>query len=654
MLCPALSTVVCVFTLPPVAWWPLALVQWIPLIWWAAHATPGVAAAGGALSGCTLGFYLYFGAAVLDLPTYLLASGVLGLAFAVFFATVPVLFRHAGAFAPYALGALWAALELGLAFLKLPFSLALTLSPAPILLQAAALGGTTVVVLLLIAVQCAVVRCALPHRRLVHWRIALSALLVAAALTLLGNAHRPQSIGSVTAAAAQTDLHPFWYVHSEADGHLERLNAERQAIYALIADDNVDVLVWPEVPFARFDLRNPSRPRPEPSIAQLIAGNDLDARGRQFNAVVGLDNEGVARSRHSKSVLLPRLERKYQIGTGPQPHGQLPGRPGSLICFESAFSAPARALGMQGAGFLSIATSDAYAGPSALAALHGAFAVLRAIENRRAVVRAANGGPSMIVDERGVVLHRAAQFETAVIQAPINVIVEATLFARHASLIHLAVVLFGVGAVLASIYIATNADASAAAQRHPPRLAAAGALLVLATAGLTVAQSSNYAARFARAHDRDIRPALGFLNTLDASVSYAQLRSTSRENDLAAAAAALARRFGIAQSAGDVEQRVRAMEKQSVFRVDAKSLIADYGLATTAWNGNRDHSTIPCVAVLNNKSVVLVSRVSGPAVEVFSPSEASYSSVPRAWLTSALAEAPVCVIGRAFPWDLAP
>lgn len=653
MLCPALSTVLCMFTLPPVAWWPLALVQWIPLIWWAAHATPGVAAAGGALSGCALGLYLYFGAAILDVPIYLLASVCLGLAFAVFFAMVPVLFRYAGAFAPYALGALWATLELGLATLRLPFSLALTLSPAPVLLQAAALGGTTLVVLILIAMQSALVRCAMANRQLVHWRIALSTLLVAVTLTVLGHAHRPQGAGTVTVAAAQTDLHPFWYVHAEADGHLDRLHAQRRQLLSQMTGADIDILVWPEVPFARFDLRSPSRPRPTQSVAQLIAGNDLDARGRQFNAVIGLDHEGVARSRHSKSVLLPRLERKYQIGAQPQPHTALPGSPGSLICFESAFSAPARALSMSGAGYLTIATSDAYAGPSALAALHGAFAVLRAIENRRAVVRAANGGPSMIVDERGDVIRRAAQFQTVLLRSRVNVVMEPSMYARHATLIHFAVIVLGIVSLLAGLYSASR-EIGADSARQRAHLAASGLLLILATAGLTVAQSSNYAARFARAHDAAQRPALGFVNTLDAPVSYAQLRSTGRNNDLAAATAALVRRFGIPASASDVQTRLRELQARSVFRVDADALIADYELATTAWNEKRDDSTIPCLAVLNDKSVVLVSRISGSVAEVFSPSEASYSNVPRSWLTSALSGPPVCVIGRALPWDLLP
>lgn len=647
-LCPTFSVALCVLALPPFAWWPLALVQWVPLIWWASQTTSKQAALGGALTGAGLGAYLYFGAAVLDVPTYLAAMFTLALALSIFCALLPRMFRDAGAFAPYALGALWAALELGLALAKLPFSLALTLTGSPALLQAAALGGATLVVALLIAMQCAVARCLLPAVRMRHVRIVLSTLLVASALTILGNAHRPVASGTLEVAAAQTDLHPFFYVHAEADHHLGLISAQRQALYKQVASTQTQLLVWPEVPFARFDLRRPVQSTALPAVAELIAGNDLDVRGRQFNAVIGIDTTGQVKSRHTKSVLLPRLENKYEPGRVPQPHHALPGKPGSLICFESAFAAPARTLSLGGAGILAIATSDAYAGPSGLAAFHGSFAILRAIETRRAVVRAANGGPSMIVDPHGRTLATSAPFTADVITARVDVMTQPSLYARHARLIELAIVALGLTPLLMTLYRGPVAPPRAVRLRVIPT----GLAIAVITACLTMLQISINANTFARAHQRDGPPSLGFIDTLDTTISYAALTSNNRRDDLDAAVAGALKRFGIDQGASDVAERRSSLAAASVFQVDAQRLLRDYGLMTVPWNATRDHSIIPCVAKLNDESVVLMTNMAPTAIEIFTPAEGLYSNVPRQWFTEALRDTPTCIIGRAFPWDL--
>jgi apolipoprotein N-acyltransferase len=80
---------------------------------------------------------------------------------------------------------------------------------------------------------------------------------------------------------------------------------------------------------------------------------------------------------------------------------------GAPICFESTFPDPSRRFAQRGATLLITVTNDAwFIGSSELPA-HFASAVFRAVETRRYVVQAANGGVSGIVDPRGRVMTSA-------------------------------------------------------------------------------------------------------------------------------------------------------------------------------------------------------------------------------------------------------
>jgi len=81
---------------------------------------------------------------------------------------------------------------------------------------------------------------------------------------------------------------------------------------------------------------------------------------------------------------------------------------GTLICWEAVFSGPNRQLCRQGAQFLAYLTSDSWAAFTPELHQHGAIAVLRAVESRRYVVRAATLGPSAIIDPYG---HRTSLAE---------------------------------------------------------------------------------------------------------------------------------------------------------------------------------------------------------------------------------------------------
>ncbi len=74
---------------------------------------------------------------------------------------------------------------------------------------------------------------------------------------------------------------------------------------------------------------------------------------------------------------------------------------GALICYEDCFPQLARKSVSAGADILFVATNDAWYGEEGAAYYHAAHSVLRAVENRRPVIRSGNAGWSGWIDPYG-------------------------------------------------------------------------------------------------------------------------------------------------------------------------------------------------------------------------------------------------------------
>jgi apolipoprotein N-acyltransferase len=72
-----------------------------------------------------------------------------------------------------------------------------------------------------------------------------------------------------------------------------------------------------------------------------------------------------------------------------------------LICYEDCFPKLARKSVSAGADILFVATNDAWYGEEGAAYFHAAHSVLRAVENRRPVIRSGNAGWSGWIDPYG-------------------------------------------------------------------------------------------------------------------------------------------------------------------------------------------------------------------------------------------------------------
>ncbi|AOS43377.1 Apolipoprotein N-acyltransferase [Lacunisphaera limnophila] len=197
-----------------------------------------------------------------------------------------------------------------------------------------------------------------------------------------------------------------------------------------------DFILWPEAvtPWALYQdanvqdwLQQVTRKTGKPllfgSVAAAMPGEDPDS---WHNGAFVVDPVGGLSAKHyTKRKLVPFgeyiplrpvlgwLEKVAPIGGDFTPGLSaaplsLPGTTGRvpvgvLICYEDIFPNLARESVQAGAEVLAVLTNNAWFGEGGAAYQHAAHSVLRAVENRRPVIRVGNGGWSGWIDEYGTI-----------------------------------------------------------------------------------------------------------------------------------------------------------------------------------------------------------------------------------------------------------
>jgi len=103
---------------------------------------------------------------------------------------------------------------------------------------------------------------------------------------------------------------------------------------------------------------------------------------------------------------------------------------GVLICFESIFPEIARRETAAGANLLVSMTNDAWYGRSSAPHHSWAMTVMRAVENKRSLVRAANTGISGFVEPTGTIRTELPMFHSAALAETMVLLTERTVFTR--------------------------------------------------------------------------------------------------------------------------------------------------------------------------------------------------------------------------------
>jgi apolipoprotein N-acyltransferase len=104
---------------------------------------------------------------------------------------------------------------------------------------------------------------------------------------------------------------------------------------------------------------------------------------------------------------------------------------GTVICYEIIFPDLVRQFVKRGATVLTTATNDAWFGRTGAPYQHFSMAVLRAVENRVPIARAANTGVSGFIDDRGRILATTNIFTEAVLTRTLTPGTVGTFYTRY-------------------------------------------------------------------------------------------------------------------------------------------------------------------------------------------------------------------------------
>jgi apolipoprotein N-acyltransferase len=233
-----------------------------------------------------------------------------------------------------------------------------------------------------------------------------------------------------------------------------RRGADRAAQdYAHISDGPV---IWPEVP-APFSLQDPrfsaraqdiARESGEDFLVGVVEWRRAPRGYHVFNSAVLFDPSGQRIFTYDKIHLVPYGEfvpwRKwlpfvgritadladFTSGSGHRT-ANFPGGPfGVFICYESIFPAEVRQFVVNGAQLLVNVSNDGWFGRSAAPAQHLLMARVRAVENRRWILRATNNGFTVSVDPYGRIAASLATDFRGELDAPYAFRTERTLYTR--------------------------------------------------------------------------------------------------------------------------------------------------------------------------------------------------------------------------------
>jgi apolipoprotein N-acyltransferase len=225
------------------------------------------------------------------------------------------------------------------------------------------------------------------------------------------------------------------------------------------------VVLWPETVVPDDLLRSAvSLPQLQElsrslDISLLVGTPDENEQREQFNTAVLIDRSGNVADRYDKRRLVPigeffplrgPLASFYeQYGVPPYDHSRgtkvglfsvsskLPeasgfaeSKAGVIICYESAFVEGTREAVQAGANWIALITSDLTFGTTSGPIQHADLAILRAVETRRWVVRAAATGTSQFISPTGEVVASLPLMERGVLTHYVTLRRDQTLFVR--------------------------------------------------------------------------------------------------------------------------------------------------------------------------------------------------------------------------------
>ena len=229
------------------------------------------------------------------------------------------------------------------------------------------------------------------------------------------------------------------------------------ALSERVLKEGPDLVVWPETATPFYLFHHPALTEMVTDFVArsgtvfLVGSPSFSSQGNDFeyyNSAYLIDAAGHRAGRYDKVHLVPFGEyvplQRYlpfvgkmvaQVGdfkSGPPGTTLVWGdrRLGVQICYEIIFPRLSRQMVAGGADILVNMTNDAWFGRTGAPYQHFAMTVLRAVENRRTVVRVANTGISAVIGPQGRVDHRTELFEDAAFTRSVPLMTVKTFYTR--------------------------------------------------------------------------------------------------------------------------------------------------------------------------------------------------------------------------------
>lgn len=340
-----------------------------------------------------------------------------------------------------------------------------SLADAPLLVQWADLAGARGVTLWVAWCNVAIIEAATDARGARYTVRGLMRLLVTLVLAMGYGVWRMNTlpvrdVGVVGLVQPNEGFREKWDP-AHADSVVATLVAQSRQLLA--GTPRPQLIIWPEAAIPDFLWRRPAWESAIASVAReghvpILTGAvhaDPSWRGPMdpyHNAALFIDSIGEWRTHpaYAKHYLVPVTERVPFVPVrlfravpglarwsgGFAPGRDLPvyetpiGRFGVIICYESAFEDLPRKYRARGANFLVNITNDAWFGRTSAPRQHASHLVLRAIETRMGVARAANSGISELLDPLGHAYATTKLDEQTVVTAVLRTSDVITLYVR--------------------------------------------------------------------------------------------------------------------------------------------------------------------------------------------------------------------------------
>lgn len=511
LLATVASGVLYALAFPPIRARPVAWVALVPLLLVLRDATWTRRLALGCLwtlvSGWSVGTWMpsavssYFDQPLaIGIALFLIVTGLMAAPYYAAFAVAYAPLTRFGAATPLLVGAAWAGAELMRGRLlngtliyvgNSPWA-TLGYSQAGVtpLLQVAAVTGVYGLSFLLAAVNAALAELAwvLLRRHAVERPIWIGLALATGSTalafgwgTLVLRFDVPRAGATVRVAIVQGNLGAA--VRWSGEGPARTLETYQRLTREVFTRGSPEIVFWPEAALTSFVEQDDPQHR---ALAATLAGHDGElvigapragtpGGGAPYtNSVYLVAHDGALTARYDKRYLLPFMEyfplrfdfarrhfgrvREFSPGASTPPLPTRAGAAGILICNEALLPQMAAERVAEGATYLVNPSNDSWVPNTGFAWQQFDIAALRAVEQRRYLLRVSDSGPSGVVDPMGrIVAHTEALTRDALL-AEIAPIAEPSLYAH-------------VGDLFGAACVGVTAIALACAIRHPVRVA---------------------------------------------------------------------------------------------------------------------------------------------------------------------------------------